>query len=144
MKKFEQYEIDHIEETITLTKKFLKAASTMGTAEYKELMKIKRENPTYKLVERTIKKAESKKTYPKLTIVKMREFIETYACKGDEAQKTSSLAELDSLVAFYEFHKSAKYGATKKWFFEKFGEKYRAYADVDTDADDEDTEATAS
>ena len=51
MKKNAQYEIDHINETIILTKKFRKAASILNTPEYKELMKIKHEHPSFTLVE---------------------------------------------------------------------------------------------
>ena len=43
MKKSANYEINPIDKTITLTKKFLKGASTMGTPEYKELKKLEKE-----------------------------------------------------------------------------------------------------
>lgn len=124
MKKNAQYEINHIEETIILTKKFLKAASVMGTPEYKELMKIKREHPTYTLEERIITKKENKETYSDLTIEEMKKFI-GYIHKDDEALKTQRLNELEGLEKFYdEFRKSAKYGSIKKWFLAYYKNQY--------------------
>ncbi len=49
MKKNANYEINPIDKTITLTKKFLKGASTMGTPEYKELKKLEKDNPGFTL-----------------------------------------------------------------------------------------------
>ena len=124
MKKSANYEINHIDETIILTKKFRKEASVMGTPAYKELMKIKREHPTYKLEERVIAKSESKETYSDLTIAEMKKFIE-YIHSEDEATKTQRLNELKGLEKFYdEFRKSAKYGSIKKWFLGYYKNQY--------------------
>lgn len=51
------YEINHINATIYMTKKFYKAACTLNTPEYKELIAARRDNPTYKMEVREIKKA---------------------------------------------------------------------------------------
>ena len=134
MKKFVSYSIEFNKKQIVVTKKFMKAASVIDTAEYTLMMSLVEKHPTFSVVERQINKAEGKHTYAKLTIDKMREFIEDYACKGDDARKASSIAELDKLLTFYEFHKSAKYGATKKWFFENFGDEYKAFANAEATA----------
>ena len=124
MKKNANYEINHIDEIIILTKKFRKAASTMGTPEYKELMKIKREHPTYKLEERVIAKSKSKETYSDLTIDEMKKFI-GYIHGEDEETAQARLNELKALEKFYdEFHKSAKYGSIKKWFLNYYKKQY--------------------
>ena len=123
MKKNANYEINHIDEIIILTKKFRKEASVMGTPAYKELMKIKREHPTYKLEERVIAKSESKETYSDLTIQEMKKFI-NYIEKDEETKK-ERLTELEGLEKFYdEFRKSAKYGSIKKWFLAHYKEQY--------------------
>ena len=124
MKKNTNYEINHIDETIILTKKFRKAASTLNTPEYKELMKIRRQHPTYKLEEREIKKCATKKTYSALTIDEMKKFIK-YIHEADKETMDARLKELDALEKFYdEFHASAKYGAIKKWFLGNYKEDY--------------------
>lgn len=124
MKKNANYEINHIDEVIILTKKFRKDASVMGTPAYKELMKVKREHPTYKLEERVIAKSEGKETYSDLTIAEMKRFI-AYIHDGDEATKTQRLNELVALEKFYdEFRKSAKYGSIKKWFLGHYKKDY--------------------
>ncbi len=124
MKKNEHYEIDHITETIILSKKFKKAASILNTAEYKELMKIRNTHPSYKLVERVIKKADSKCTYHSLTIEEMKKFISFIHEKDEETMK-ARLNEFNELEKFYDqFHASAKYGALKKWFLNYYKEDY--------------------
>lgn len=124
MKKNAQYEIDHINETIILTKKFRKEASLMGTPAYKELMKIKREHPTYKLEERVIAKKENKETYSDLTIDEMKKFI-GYIHGDDKETAQKRLDELKGLEEFYdEFRKPAKYGSIKKWFLGYYKKQY--------------------
>ncbi len=123
MKKNAQYEINHIDEIIILTKKFRKEASVMGTPAYKELMKIKREHPTYKLEERVIAKSEGKETYSDLTIAEMKKFINYI--EQDEETRKARLTELEGLEKFYdEFRKSAKYGSIKKWFLSHYKDQY--------------------
>ncbi len=124
MKKNEQYEINHIDETIILTKKFRKAAGTLNTPEYKQLMELKRKHPTYKLVEREIKKSEGKATYASLTVEEMKKFIR-YIHEDDNETMGTRLNELAELERFYdEFHASAKYGVMKKWFLGYYKEEY--------------------
>lgn len=124
MKKNANYEINHIDEIIILTKKFRKEASVMGTPAYKELMKIKRQHPTYKLEERVIAKSEGKETYSDLTIDEMKKFIK-YIHGEDENTANARLAELEGLEKFYdEFRKAAKYGSIKKWFLGYYKKQY--------------------
>ena len=69
------YEINHLEAKITMTKKFYEAACRLNTPEYKELMAIRRDNPTYKMEVREIKKKTDKNSYRNLTFDNMELFI---------------------------------------------------------------------
>ena len=122
MKKNVGYEVKHIEKTIYLSKKFLKEASIMGTPEYKELKKIQKENPDYKLAERKINQKESKVTYSELTFAVMTNIIEGSA--KDDADKKAKIAEFDAVKAFYDSNKTTKYGHVKSWFVQNYRKEY--------------------
>jgi len=126
MKKNVGYEINPIDKTITLTKKFLKGASTMGTPEYRELKKLEKDNPGFTLVEREkIKQKEDKVTYSELTFAVMKSIIED-KYKGDENAKTEKVAEFEGVQAFYEGNKTTKYGHVKSWFIKNYKDEYIA------------------
>lgn len=124
MKKIENYTFNQIEKTITLTKKFSKAASVMGTAEFKELMGLMEKYPSYTLKVREIKKPETKETYKGLTAKKMREFI-TWQYRADIETQKVKIDEFDTLKKFYDdFHKAEKHSAMKAWFLKNHKEEY--------------------
>ena len=56
------YNINYIENTIEVTKKFVKAAGVLNSTEYNELLAIRRDYPTFPIVVREIKKKAGKKT----------------------------------------------------------------------------------
>ena len=68
MKKTASYEIDHISATVYLTKAFAKEASILNTPEYKTLIAVRDQNPTYKFEVREISKNPTKKSYRNLTV----------------------------------------------------------------------------
>ena len=70
------------------------------------------ENPNYKIV---IVGNDDKKTYGKLTIQRMREYIAT------QANAEENLRALDRVIKIAET-KGAKYPLTKKWFLATFPE----------------------
>ena len=76
MKKNTGYEINYIENTITVTKKFLKEAGIIGSAAYTELARVRKDLPDFQIVQREITKKQGKKSYGKLTYKVMGEFIE--------------------------------------------------------------------
>ena len=124
MKKIENYTFNHINKTIILTKKFSKAACTMGTVEFKELTRLMKDYPAYTLEVREIKKPEGKITYKGLTAERMREFITWLYQANVETQKVK-LGEFDALKEFYDsFHKAEKHAAMKTWFLNKHKEEY--------------------
>ena len=125
MKKNVGYEVKHIEKTICLSKKFLKAASIMGTPEYKELKKVMKENPDYKLEERKINQKESKVTYSELTFAVMESIIKGSA-NGNAEEEAKRIAEFKAVKEFYDGNKTTKYGHVKSWFVQKYKNEYIA------------------
>lgn len=119
MKKNVGYEINPIEKTITLSKKFLKGASVMGTPEYKELKKIQKDNPDFELVVREIKQKEDKITYNELTYAVMESIIK----ETSEANDTK-MADYIAIKKFYEGNKATMYGHVKAWFVQNYKEAY--------------------
>ena len=122
MKKSANYEINPIDKTITLTKKFLKGASTMGTPEYKELKKIQNDNPGFELKVREISQRENKMTYSELTFEVMESIIkESFS---DAEEQTARITEFEAVKAFYEGNKTTKYGHVKSWFVQNYKKQY--------------------
>ena len=122
MKKNVGYEINPIEKTITLTKKFLKGASVMGTPEYKALKKIQKENPDFELKVREISQKDDKVTYSELTFAVMKTIIEGSA--NDDADKKAKIAEFEAVKNFYDGNKTTKYGHVKSWFVQNYKKEY--------------------
>ena len=52
------YEVNHIEGTIIVSKKFLKAAGVLNSTEYNILRQLRLDNPEYKIAPRKKKKKE--------------------------------------------------------------------------------------
>lgn len=98
-KKQIPYNIDYINETITVTKKFLKAASVYNSPEYKLMKEIRADYPTFKFAEKEIDKKAGKITHKNLTFETMREHI--ILCEGE---KSSILEQYDYLMEFYKTH----------------------------------------
>ena len=121
MNKSANYEINHIEETIIVTKKFYKAASIISNPEYKELMAIRRDNPTFKVVLREIKKKIGKRSYRNLTYDNMRAFIT--AREQDEATCTARLAQLDKVIELSKVQ-AGPYSYVKVWFLGLYGDEF--------------------
>lgn len=103
-----------MENTLTMTKAFYKKASVCGSDEYYELRKAMAENIGFKIVF----KSADKKTYRRLTLEAMADYIKTQPNSKDR------LIEFAAVQTVAET-KNAKYPLTKKWFFEKYPE-YKA------------------
>lgn len=69
------YKIDYIKNTITASKKFLKAASVYGSTEYKTMIQLRTDFPTFTFEEKQISQKKGKQSYKNLTFEKMREHI---------------------------------------------------------------------
>ena len=68
------FAVNFAENTITASKTTLKKASVPNSPEYKALMKLMKQNPTFTIEEKKIKEATGKKTYEGLN----KAFIEKY------------------------------------------------------------------
>ena len=120
MKMNKGYEIDFVNEQIIVSKAFLKAASTLGTPEYKEMLTLRSENPGFPFVQREITKQEGKKSYRNLTYANMREYIVTR-----EGEKSETVAEFDRVMALSKVQ-AGPYAYVKTWFLKKCGEEFRS------------------
>lgn len=121
MNKSANYEINHIEETIIVTKRFYKAASVISNPEYKELMTIRRDNPTFKVALREIRKKVGKRSYRNLTYDNMRAFIT--AKEQNEATRTARLAQLERVIELSKVQ-PGPYAYVKVWFLDLYGSEF--------------------
>ena len=119
MKMNKGYEIDFVNERIIVSKAFLKAAGTLGTPEYNEMLTLRSENPGFPFIQREITKREGKKSYRNLTYANMREYIITR-----EGEKSDTVAEFDRVVALSKVQ-AGPYAYVKTWFLKKYGEEFR-------------------
>lgn len=123
MTKTAKYEINHIDETIIITKKFYKAAGILNSPEYKELMEARRDNPTYKVVLREIKKKADKQSYRNLTYENMKAFIN--AKETDEAARKERLAQLETVKELSKVQ-AGPYAYVKTWFLGLYGDEFKS------------------
>ena len=119
MKKANDYTINHVAGTITIAKKFAKAAGTIGSQEYKTMIQLKKDFLNYEIKYKETRAKADKKTHKGLTIELMEKYIVHI---NDE----SGLAELEAVKEYYNSNK-AYYAKVKAWFLKK----YENYADVD-------------
>lgn len=108
---------NHAAKEIIITKKFEKAANILGSREYSALVAVRKDFPDYKIVTKTIKKKENKKSYKGLSIDEMKRFV---ARKGEK-----------DLIAFEKAleiakDRPSKYATIKKWFLSNYQEEYDA------------------
>ena len=111
------YKINAAARTIELTKKFEKAASVYGSEEYRLLVALMNDFPTFTVVVKEIKRKEGKKSYKGLSIEEMRRFVTTLGAKD--------LATFNKVVEIAK-QKKGSYALIKKWFLDNYKEAYEA------------------
>lgn len=102
------FAINFAEHTIVATKTTLKKASVPNSSEYKELMNLMKQNPTFAVVEKEIKPAVSKNAYKGLN----RSFILRYISIQDNADELNR-----------QYNKASEMGSfplVRKWFLDTF------------------------
>lgn len=119
MKKNTGYEINYIENTITVTKKFLKEAGIIGSAAYTELARVRKDLPDFQIVQREIAKKQGKKSYGKLTYKVMGEFIEAQ----EEENAPVVLAEFQRVQQLSKVQ-AGSYAFVKTWFLTRYKEVF--------------------
>ena len=81
MSKSTNYTINFEAEEIIITKKFGKAASQIGTPEFKVMQQLRKEFTGFSFVYKTIEKKENKKSYKGLNIDEMKRFVSTISLR---------------------------------------------------------------
>ena len=109
------YQINYTEKTITVSKRYLKEASTIGSAAYNELARVRKDLPDFQILPREISKKPGKKTYGKLTYPVMEEFIRDY----EEDNAPAVLVEYERIKQFSQF-RAGKYAFVKTWFLNRY------------------------
>ena len=102
------FSINFTNNTIYGSKSALKKASNPNTAEYKELMKVLAEHPTFKVAGK--EPNENKNTYKDMDFKFMRNYINAQP-NADEL-----MAEFETAKAMF----GGKYPLVKKWFLDTF------------------------
>lgn len=116
------FAINFAENTIVATKATLKKASIPNSPEYKALMKLMKQNPTFAVVEKEIRKPEGKKTYKGLNAA----FIRNYLSVQENA---------DELTRQYEKAlEFGKFSMARKWFLDTFKDFDMSAAKKEMDA----------
>ena len=102
------FTVNFAENTIIASKTTLKKASVPNSPEYKALMKLMKQNPTFTVETKIIKEAEGKKTYEGLN----KAFIEKYISIQSNAK------ELNEQYA--KAAEMGKFPLVRKWFLNTF------------------------
>lgn len=112
--------IDIATQTIIVSKKFVKAASKVGSPEYDAFQKVKADNENYNVIVREIKKNTEKKTYAGLDYDYMRSYIMTHE---ERENIIPTLNEFEELVTISRCHSAGyRYPIIKNWFLERYSE----------------------
>ena len=102
------FTVDFANNTIIASKTTLKKAGVPNSAEYKVLMNLMKQNPTFQIAEKEIKKAESKKTYGGLTKEFIKEYIYIQSSAADLTKQFEKASEM------------GKFPLVRKWFLNTF------------------------
>ena len=102
------FAVNFAENTIVATKTTLKKASVPNSAEYKALMKLMKQNATFAIVEKEIKKATGKETYAGLTKDFIKEYITIQSNSADLTEQFKKAFEM------------GKFPLVRKWFLNTF------------------------
>ena len=115
MSKNTNYTINFEAEEIIITKKFGKAASQIGTPEFKVMQQLRKEFTGFSFVYKTIEKKENKKSYKGLSIDEMKRFI---------SNRTDEEMEMFNKVLALASNRQGKYAIVKTWLLDNYKEDY--------------------
>lgn len=112
--------IDFEKKQIIMDRTFAKNAQNTNSEEYAHLQQVRKDNPTYTVITRQIKKNPNKETYAGLTYEYMTNYILLH--ETAETRKTV-LTEFNELLLISQCHaKSKRYPVIKQWFLNKYPE----------------------
>ena len=108
--------VDYAHSSISISSAFAKKALIPGTAEYAQLMNVRKDFPEFRLVTRQFKTNTKQEHYRGLTYDFMRDYISTH-----EADAKVVLAELEEMIGISKAHSLHKrYPTIKAWFLERY------------------------
>ena len=131
MKK--NFTYNFVEKAIIGSRAAINRANKGMSPEYSELTKRLKAHPDFVVREKLIDKKEGKKTYKKLTLKRMEEYISL------QDNSETKLIEFSAIQKVAEA-KGAKYPLTKKWFLATYAE-YKDSNLAEADTEDESEEA---
>ena len=123
------YKVNHVEGEIVITKAFKNKASVQRTPEYKTLLSLKKENPSYSIVCRTATVSSGKVTHKGLTYKRMEDYINM------QPNNVVYIAQYKAAKEYYD--SKSRYAKVKKWFLETFknySDDYVSLAVEDSDS----------
>ena len=108
--------VSHADRTIVMDRTFAKFATNTASEEYVHLQQVRRDYPTYTVVQRQIKKNTAKECYRGLTYTYMDAYIKSHGSADD-------LHTYNEMMLISKCHSTAfRYPTIKKWFLDKFPE----------------------
>lgn len=115
MNKSTGYTINFEAQEIIITKRFGKAASRIGSPEFKLMQQLRKEFEGFSFVYRIIEKKENKKSYKGLSIDEMTRFL---------SNRPENEQEMFKKVLAVAANRKGKYAIVKKWFLDNYKEAY--------------------
>ena len=108
--------VDYAHSSISISSAFAKKALIPGTAEYAQLMNVRKDFPEFRLVTRQFKTNTKQEHYRGLTYDFMRDYITAH-----EKDAKVVLAELDDMIGITKCHSlHRRYPIIKAWFLERY------------------------
>jgi len=112
--------IDHRNRTIVMDRTFAKYAENTMSNEYAHLQRVRKDYPSYEVIQRQIKRNSNKKTYNGLTYEYMEDYIMTH---GSAETIKKNLHDFYEMQLISECHgKAFRYPVIKSWFLDKYPE----------------------
>ncbi len=112
--------INYTNHTIIMDRTFAKLAQDTRSDEYARLQAVRRDYPTFTVVQRSIRKNENKKTYLGLTYEYMEEYMMTHGPEEERRANLRRYAELREIAACHG--RAYRYPVIKSWFLDKYPE----------------------
>lgn len=108
--------VSHADRTIVMDRTFAKFADNTMSPEYAHLQQVRRDYPTYTVVQRQIKKNAKQEHYHGLTYAYMEDYIASHGNADDRRT-------YDEMKLISKWHsKGFRYPTFKAWFLERFPE----------------------
>lgn len=108
--------VSHVDRMIVMDRTFAKFADNTMSPEYAHLQQVRRDYPTYTVVQRQIKKNAKQEHYHGLTYAYMEDYIASHGNADDRRT-------YDEMKLISKCHsKGFRYPTIKAWFLERFPE----------------------